>query len=431
VPVVQTLGHQEWLLGQRGYDRLAEIRSPPRGNTAPPTTICPVDPGARSMMRRLISELCLATGPGTWLHAGGDEPLELGQGRSREVVERDGLGAVYADFYTDLAATVRAWGRRMMVYSDVLLEHPDARRRMPKDVVVVDWHYDPRSAFGSVDTLRREGFDVVACAGLWNWRAFHPDYARAFPNIRGAARSAKRHGGLGAMVTSWGDDGAECLNASNWAGYAYLAACAWAQDEPGDEAFLHAYARSTYGAAAEAIAGVERRLGWTSLGRPWHGRVFARPPTLHLRTGAWRAAMAATRERMLEARAMLDAAEPRTAHHRERLAATRLAVERYGLLADRELRLDGIARELDAGGGRALPESRRIAIAAGLRQCADRTRQLAEGYQAQWLDRSRPQGVAFQVGRLERQAEDFGALERRARAGTLAEWRPRGAARRR
>ena len=465
VPVVQTLGHQEWLLRQGEFVRYGETRPPDwmiwaRGvgegasafvrfarrperplpapevaltsrvdaGVAVPSAICPVDPRARALMRRLISDVSKASaGSGPWIHCGGDEPSEVGTGRSRAAVERDGFGAVYADFYTDMAGTVRAWGRRMMLYGDVLLAHPDAARRLPKDVVIVDWHYDPHSAFGSVDTLRRAGFDVVACAGMWNWRAFHPDYASAWPNIRGAVAGARRFGGLGAIVASWGDGGAECLNASNWAGYAYLAACAWEGGPPEEASFLDAYARSSFGAGGERMAEVERALGWVDLqGRPWHGRVFARPLTIHRRTEAWRATMQATRERMLKVRAILDAVEPGLTHLRERTGVERLTAERYGLLADRELLLDDLARELHAGGNRPLSESRRIAVAARLRQCADRTTDLAERYRAAWLAQNKPEGVEFLVERLRQQAAVLADFERQAQDGTLSEWRPRG-----
>src|SRR5262245_4536565 len=454
VPVVQTLGHQEWLLARPRFERMAEIPPPPpgfrrvaesmrlprlletldgepgvdAGEDGPvASTICPIDTSARALVRRLVLEVC-AAGAGGFLHCGGDEPFDLGRGRSRAAVERNGIGGVYADFYADLASVVRASGRRMMLYGDVLLEHPKAISRLPRDVVLIDWHYDPLSAFGSVDTLRRAGFDVVACAGLWTWRAFHPDYAHAWPNIAAAARGARRHSGFGAMVASWGDGGAECLNASNWAGYAYLAACAWSAEEPEASAFLDAYARASFGAAAAGIAGVERTLGWVDLeGRPWHGRLFARPLTIHRRTAPWRAAMTATRERMLRARAVLDAIEPGVTHHRERLEAERLVAERYQLLADRELLLDDIARELRASGG-SLPDDRRIAVAARLRQCADRTRDLAERYGEAWFDRNRTAGAEFLVERMNRQGAVLDEMERQLRDGTLAEWQPRAAA---
>jgi Glycosyl hydrolase family 20, domain 2/Glycosyl hydrolase family 20, catalytic domain len=450
VPVLQTLGHQERLLAEPRFQHLAEIRRSafdrmlsgvrtwlasiqkktngvlasadaiPTAMDQPPSSLCPTDPEVRRMMSRMVTEISRSSSA-PFLHCGGDEPLQVGQGRSRDAVRRDGLGAVYSDYYVDLNRTVRASQRRMMLYGDVILAHPTAARRIPKEVVVVDWHYDPEYRFASLDTLQRAGFTALAMSGMWNWYAFHPDYRRAFANIRGAVRGVERHGSSGVLVSSWGDGGAECLNASNWAGYAYLAACAWTGPPRDDPEFLEQYARTAFGEAGRQLGEVERRLGWIDLGgRPWPGRVFHRPLTIRPRTAGWRASLDSTSRSMRRVLALLDAVP--TALDPIKLNAARLAAERYQLLADRELLLDEVARTLRAHGG-SLPSPVRSDVAERLRESGRRTRKLAADYRALWLECNRLEGIAFNVDRLIRQAEVLEEFARRANDGTLEEWR--------
>jgi N-acetyl-beta-hexosaminidase len=103
VPNQNTYGHmRRWLVHPR-YNHLAECpqgcdtQDPVWGYFDEPFTLCPEDPESLNLVRSLMDEL-LPHFSSRQFNVGGDEPVELGQGRSREAVTTRGKGRVYLDF---------------------------------------------------------------------------------------------------------------------------------------------------------------------------------------------------------------------------------------------------------------------------------------------------------------------------------------------
>jgi hypothetical protein len=152
---------------------------------------------------------------------------------------------------------------------------------------------------------------VIVSPGLWTWRAFYPDYARAFANVAAFADAGKRAHALGCVAAAWGDGGAENLRENNWPGYAFAAAAAWEADAPAMDPFLRRFAAAQYGTDAPALARVEASLGsqeFESLG--WNGRLYHRALPVRARSEHWVERMQTLRIEMDLARRDLAAAGP-------------------------------------------------------------------------------------------------------------------------
>lgn len=68
----------------------------------------------------------------------------------------------------------------------------ELRQKLSKDIVILDWHYfDPTEDFQTVTTLRKEGFQVLAC--VWDDE----------DNIRNFSRYAAENGASGIILTPW------------------------------------------------------------------------------------------------------------------------------------------------------------------------------------------------------------------------------------
>src|SRR4029079_1040016 len=129
------------------------------------------------------------------------------------------------------------------------------------------WDYDTTATFARADSLKAAGFrSLVLAAGLWDWRAFHPDLARGFASIAAATRAARRVGATGILASSWGDGGAESLLENDWAGFASAASCAWEGAPAVRESFLARFATAHCGAGAAGLARVEELLGSQGFG---------------------------------------------------------------------------------------------------------------------------------------------------------------------
>jgi hypothetical protein len=67
------------------------------------------------------------------------------------------------------------------------------RAKIPKDIVICDWHYQPSRGFPSMDTFIREGFRVIGAT--WENQE----------TIQSFSRYAKEHNAYGMMATVWYD----------------------------------------------------------------------------------------------------------------------------------------------------------------------------------------------------------------------------------
>ena len=112
---------------------------------------------------------------------------------SAAACESRGAGAVFAEHVRVLSEHARRrWGATTWIFDDFVLAHPEILEQLPREVVLVDWHYDPEAAFGSLDSLMSgRPRQVVTSAGLWNWHAGYPDYSRSLPSILSATSAAR------------------------------------------------------------------------------------------------------------------------------------------------------------------------------------------------------------------------------------------------
>ena len=89
---------------------------------------------------------------------------------------------------------VSAQGKRLMMWDDMLWTYPEALRGLPRDIVLLDWHYSLHRRYPSVPAWRAEGFDVVVCPGMYQ-----------VENAFWLADQGAEDGALGVINTLWED----------------------------------------------------------------------------------------------------------------------------------------------------------------------------------------------------------------------------------
>ncbi len=212
VPNQNSFGHMERWLRHDTYRPLAEspngFEHPFSGWRDAGSTLYPDDNSA-AFMDKLYTEL-LPNFSSKQLHIGGDEPWELGQGRSAERVEREGKHRVYLDFMKQLFALTEAHGHTPQFWADIIMERPDLVPELPKGVIPVIWGYEADSPFAEQCRIVAEAgftdqFYVAPGAGNWNSFSGRLDVAEA--NIQLAAECGHAHGARGLLLTAWGDNG--------------------------------------------------------------------------------------------------------------------------------------------------------------------------------------------------------------------------------
>lgn len=148
VPVIASLGHQESLLTHPQYRKLA----------VPGTMdhLDPENPEALRFFEALLDDLS-AVCPARTFHLGGDEAPYLG----------GDVAAKYRTFFNRMATRLAASGRRIMIWADMPLKHPEIRRGLDRSILPVVWNYGAIAPdFDIPEKLHAEGFDVAVSPAI-------------------------------------------------------------------------------------------------------------------------------------------------------------------------------------------------------------------------------------------------------------------------
>jgi hypothetical protein len=223
-------GHMHQWMRHAPYAALAETHGdwdfdgfPKHG----PFSLCPLDPGALPLVRDLLGQImpCVRS---PLVNIGCDETFDVGQGRSRAAVERDGRGVVYARFVRAVADIVLSSERRPMFWADIALSNPEALDRLDRRMIALAWGYEPDAAFGAwCETLREQGFERWVCPGTSSWRSITGRTSERRANLVAAATQGVAGGATGLLVTDWGDMGHRQTWAISLHGLAEGANAAW------------------------------------------------------------------------------------------------------------------------------------------------------------------------------------------------------------
>lgn len=212
IPNQNSFGHMERWLKHPPYRPLAECPEgfihPVSGEAKSPSTLHPCSESLE-FMDALYAEL-LPNFRSRQIHIGGDEPWELGKGRSRSEAEKIGLSRVYLDYMQGLFQRAKRHGSQAQFWADIILQNPELVGELPSEVTPVIWGYDHDSPYAEqCATVAAAGFSnhyyVAPGAGNWNSFGGRLDIARA--NIALAASEGQRHSANGLLLTAWGDNG--------------------------------------------------------------------------------------------------------------------------------------------------------------------------------------------------------------------------------
>ncbi|PLS25719.1 family 20 glycosylhydrolase [Bifidobacterium imperatoris] len=157
----------------------------------------------------------------------GDETFDLGKGRSKPEADKRGVAAMYADYVSRLCEHLSEQGREPLFWGDIAIEMPEILQRLPKDVTLLNWLYEPDITDEKVRLVAQSGAVQYVCPAVWCWNALLPRLDWAWGNISRLTQYGQRYGAAGFLLTDWGDFGH--INDPRIAipGMMYGAQCAW------------------------------------------------------------------------------------------------------------------------------------------------------------------------------------------------------------
>lgn len=237
IPLLQTIGHGEYILKQKAYAHMREL--PERHDC-----YCTERPETRSFLKSLIREYLDLFGDIKHFHLGGDEAYVFAKCPvcSKEA-DSIGHNALYARHIIDISSEITARGVRPGIWCDMALHHPEQMDAIPHSLEIWDWNYhdidgpvDQTLVWGkglvrreditpdiiesypeiigkdgklrgfyTADMLNRKGYDVILCSAARSAgdSFFCPQTRKHAGNIAGAARKTAVSGLTGTCVTDW------------------------------------------------------------------------------------------------------------------------------------------------------------------------------------------------------------------------------------
>ncbi len=130
-----------------------------------------------------------------------DETFDLGS----DVNKEHDKGELYVGFVKKLVAYLESKGKRVMMWGDVALQHPERLPEFPDDITFLNWYYhvkEDEKRFAAMADKKQ-----IVCPGTSTWLGFHEVTTIEEGNITMLARYGKKYGAEGVLNTNWGDLG--------------------------------------------------------------------------------------------------------------------------------------------------------------------------------------------------------------------------------
>ncbi len=259
IPEQQTFAHMHNTLRIEQYASAAEF---PHGFLLSPNV-----PLSLQYLTRIITQELQAVPHPPFFHIGSDETATLGEGQTTAYVARHGgRSAVYAAHVNAMARIIAPSGARVMLWDDGIEADPSIMAHLPKNAVIVNWHYGAEKSFEPyIRTIARGGLAQMVAPGANNWNEIFPDLHAALPNEQRFIAEGKAAHVLGLFQTVWHDDG-ETLYEATWYPVLYAASAAWSTDGSRADfaaAFPHAFFGVNdprYARDAALLGGIDAQL---------------------------------------------------------------------------------------------------------------------------------------------------------------------------
>jgi hypothetical protein len=254
-----SFGHFERILSIPKYQHLGELpgfRGYPGG-----TTLCPTDPDSIKLVKDMYSEF-VPLFEAEDFNVCCDETWELGEGRSKSLAERIGKGEIYLQFLLKIYELCQKHGKRMNVWADIVLKHPELLKKLPRDIVMLNWEYEQegKNIFRTRE-IAKSGLPSMVCPGTSSWLTHGSRLPNSMGNVTNFAKEGRKYGAEGFLNTDWGDNGHRNLLGVSLHSFAHGAAQSWNGKAADNDKFTNNFCLHFFGQKDNKLSSVIKRLG--------------------------------------------------------------------------------------------------------------------------------------------------------------------------
>ncbi|MDY0287244.1 MAG: glycoside hydrolase family 20 zincin-like fold domain-containing protein [Sphaerochaeta sp.] len=230
---LQSFGHCNRLLTTDGYRHLRESDLY--------WTLSPSVEESYTLLDRMYSEY-LPNFTSSILNVDSDETYDLGSDKSASLMKAMGQGPLYLQHLLRLRSLAKKQGKTLMVFGDVILNHPELLKEVPDDIIFLDWIYDPLETYPTPSKFAKAGKTFWVCPGTGAWNSLFPRQEGAYRNITDLTLEGIAQGTEGMLLCDWGDHGAYSMPAFTYFSYATASSVSWTGKDSGHESISRAFA---------------------------------------------------------------------------------------------------------------------------------------------------------------------------------------------
>jgi len=268
-PSLATFGHMFDILDQEKYHHLRVLKNYKNSvcrwrDRMGHHTIDPKLPESIELVKSLIDQYDVHF-DSPYFNICCDETFDL-----KSSYPKEEEGNLYIDFVKNIIAHVKSRGKSVMMWADILLQHPEHITELPEDTIFLNWSYGPNPSEKNVAAFKDLGRTQIVCPGTTSWSRFCECVDREEANITKMADYGYKYGALGMLNTNWGDYGNPASFEMALYGLILGAAKSWAIDtQPGDAFYEDVntllYQNKNAMQYLTAISNAQNKVNWNDI----------------------------------------------------------------------------------------------------------------------------------------------------------------------
>lgn len=193
-----------------------------------------------------------------------DETSDLGEG----VNKGKDKAKLYIGFVQKILKYLTSKGKTVMMWGDIILQHPECIDEIPPNVIVLNWGYEKNPAEEQYRKLYESGRKQILCPATSAWLGFSDDVQIEEGNIMTLASYAYKFGAEGMLITNWGDFGHLSSITMSLYGLILGAAVSWNKETTACKKFRQEVSMRVFGNTEmvdlnEKISEIKPILNWS------------------------------------------------------------------------------------------------------------------------------------------------------------------------
>ena len=238
IPELEVFGHTRYITDHPDYH---DLYVGDRSEKIVFNALDPLNPKATELMRSVIAEVANLF-PSKYLHLGCDEVNLSGLGLSDKIKKAE----IWSDYVNTMITITLENEKTPMIWSDHVRKDPGVADMLNKNVILVEWNYDPEYKPSGLDELRAKGFKgIIMAPSISCWRSRIIPTRPQLDNVDTHAKAVQDGMADGLINTVWLP--MRYVQNSMWYGMAYSAWRVSGNKENDLKKFHKAFAKKTFG----------------------------------------------------------------------------------------------------------------------------------------------------------------------------------------